>query len=151
MNSGLQAMKRVCWLLVLLWLVACSGVPSTPRGAVEEVCEQLLAAEYDAVLDRTYEWNPQQPTDGEFDMGVWMEQMAAQRVRGIIRQQMEQFFEQPDNPVVSYEIREERLASDGESAALVVAFVRRDGTRVPYTFTVQRVADGRWRSVKMFR
>ena len=70
-------MKRLLLWSLLLLMMACAGTSSTPQKAVAEVCEQLLDAKYDAVLDRMYEWNPQQDEGGEFDMAVWMEQMLA--------------------------------------------------------------------------
>ena len=144
-------MKRLLLWSLLLLMMACAGTSSTPQKAVAEVCEQLLDANYDAVLDRMYEWNPQQDEGGEFDMAVWMEQMAAQRVRGIVRKQMESFFEHAENPIESYEVGEVRYASDKQSASVHVAFIRRDGEKMPYTFTMQRVDGGGGRSVKMFR
>ncbi len=144
-----MARRIICGLIALL-AVACHRPATTPVEAAEEICEQLLDGEFDAVMDRMYEWNPQQQGE-EFALEVWIEQAAARQVRGVVRQQIETVFAHPTNPIEAYEVVGERYAADSLSAAVQVEFVQRDANRIPYTFTLQRVENGVWRSVKMFR
>ncbi len=109
-----------------------------------------MAGEYDAILDRTYEWNPQQDEE-QFDITKWAEQVAAQNLRTIVRAQMVSVFANEQSPVVGYKVADEQYASDSLSAKVVVRFIRQDDSILEYQFVMLRQEDGTWRSAKMYR
>lgn len=135
-----------------LLLVACGARHNakSPVGATSLICEQLMAGEYDAILDRTYEWNPQQDEE-QFDITKWAEQVAAQNLRTIVRAQMVSVFANEQSPVVGYKVADEQYASDSLSAKVVVRFIRQDDSILEYQFVMLRQEDGTWRSAKMYR
>jgi len=150
MLRGMKSM--VIFVGALLMLTACALGPNekTPQGAASVICEQLLDGEYDAILDRMYEWNPQQDEEN-FDITKWAEQVAAKNIRTILRAQIVSVFDDEQNPVVGYKVVDEQVAADAMSAKVMVQFIRQDDSMLEYQFTFLRQEDGTWRSMKMFR
>ena len=140
--------RLIATVALAIVMIACAKQAdrSTPSGAAAEICDDLVAGRYEAVLDRTYEWSPQNE-GGEFNIALWAEQNAARQLRGMMLSQMQAAFEQ----VEGYEVSEVRYANDSLSARVVVHFIRSDKSRMEHHFTMLKGDDGLWQSMAMHR
>ena len=143
-----RLLRYIATVALALTTIACAKQAdrTTPNGAVAEICDELVAGHYEAVLDRTYEWSPQSK-EGEFNIALWAEQNAARQLRGMMLSQMQAAFEK----VEGYEVSEVRYANDSLSARVVVHFIRSDKSRMEHHFTMLKGDDGLWQSMAMHR
>lgn len=138
--------------MMLALLTGCNTAPNEPqtaREAVELTCDQLMAGDYDAVLNRMFLMQAKQPTQGAKMIEEWAEQQASETIKAMIRSQLQAVFENPNNPITGYEIRSEEYAPDSTKAELVVAFRLRD-TFLLHTFSMRRTEAGTWQSNQQF-
>ncbi len=141
-------MRKILFFALLLMGVACGNqAPMTPRAAAEQTCDQLIAGEYDAVLNHMMEM--QALACGQSITEDFAEQAATVAIREMMKVTIRSVFENTTNPVTGYEIVQEEFSPDSTRALVVVRFTTQvDTLNLAHTFSMRKQEDGSWHSVQ---